>query len=52
MIKNISAGSTAWYILDNKRDPDNPVQQYLAAEDNAAEGTYVFYDFFFLMDLS
>ena len=45
MIKNISAGSTAWYILDNKRDPDNPVQQYLAAEDNAAEGTYVFYDF-------
>ena len=45
MIKNISAGSTAWYILDNKRDPDNPVQQYLAAEDSAAEGTYVFYDF-------
>ena len=45
MIKNIEASSTAWYILDNKRDPDNPAQQYLAAEDGAAEGTYVFYDF-------
>ena len=45
MIKNTEAGSTAWYILDNKRDSDNPAQQYLSAEDNAAEGTYIFYDF-------
>jgi len=45
LIKNREAGSTAWYMLDNKRDPDNPAQQYLAAEDNAAEGTYSFYDF-------
>ena len=45
MIKNREAGSTAWYILDKKRDPDNPAQEYLAAEDAGAEGTYVFYDF-------
>ena len=44
MIKNRHR-SSAWYILDNKRDPDNPAQEYLAAEDAAAEGTYVFYDF-------
>jgi len=44
MIKNRHR-SSAWYILDNKRDPDNPAQEYLAAEDSAAEGTYVFYDF-------
>ena len=45
LIKNREAGSTAWYMLDNKRDPDNPAQEYLAAEDSAGEGTYVFYDF-------
>ena len=45
MIKNTEAGSTAWYMLDNKRDPDNPAQEYLAAEDAGGEGTYVFYDF-------
>ena len=45
MIKNTEAGSTAWYILDNKRDPDNPAQEYLAVEDAGGEGTYVFYDF-------
>ena len=44
MIKNRHR-SSAWYILDNKRDPDNQAQEYLAAEDSAAEGTYVFYDF-------
>jgi len=45
MIKNIEAGSQEWYILDSKRDPDNPVGQYLSASSNAAEATYVFYDF-------
>ena len=34
-----------WYILDNKRDPDNPMGQYLSASSHAAEATYVFYDF-------
>ena len=45
MIKNVDAGSTEWYILDNKRDTDNPVGQYLSASSTAAEATYVFYDF-------
>ena len=45
MIKNADAGSTEWYILDSKRDPDNPVGQYLSASSEAAEATYVFYDF-------
>ena len=45
MIKNADAGSTEWYILDSARDTDNPVGQYLSASSEAAEATYVFYDF-------
>ena len=45
MIKNIAAGSTEWYILDSARDADNPVGQYLSSSSQAAEATYVFYDF-------
>ena len=45
MIKNPDASSQEWYILDNKRDTDNPVGQYLSASSSAAEATYVFYDF-------
>jgi hypothetical protein len=45
MIKNPDASSQEWYILDSKRDTDNPVGQYLSASSSAAEATYVFYDF-------
>ena len=45
MIKNMDAGSVEWYILDNKRDTNNEVGQYLAASSTASEATYVFYDF-------
>ena len=45
MIKNFNADSTEWYILDSKRDTDNPVGQYLSASSDAEEGTYIFYDF-------
>ena len=45
MIKNMDASSVEWYILDNKRDTDNPVGQYLSASSSASEATYIFYDF-------
>ena len=45
MIKNIEASSTEWYILDAARDVDNPAGQFLSASSNAAEATYIFYDF-------
>ena len=39
------ASSTEWYILDNKRDVDNPLGQYISTSATAAEATYTFYDF-------
>ena len=45
IIKNPATGSTEWYILDNKRDVDNSMGQYISTSSSAAEATYIFYDF-------
>ena len=37
MIKNADNSSAVWIMVDNKRDPNNPVKKKLAANSNAAE---------------
>ena len=44
MVKKFS-GTDAWVMVDNKRDIDNPVSNYLLANSNAAEASGLTYDF-------
>ena len=37
IIKNLTDGSTPWFIFDSARDPDNPIRLNLNPNDNAAE---------------
>lgn len=44
MVKKTS-GTDAWIIVDNKRDVDNPVSNYLMADANNANASGLTYDF-------
>jgi hypothetical protein len=44
MVKKTS-GTDAWIIVDNKRDVDNPVSNYLLANSNAQNASGLTYDF-------
>jgi|TARA_Y100000015_G_scaffold41987_1_gene48813 hypothetical protein len=44
MIKNIDS-AYSWGMFDNKRDPDNPVKDYLAANSTAVSGSQEVMDF-------
>ena len=44
MVKKFS-GTDAWVMVDNKRDIDNPVSNYLLANSSAAEASGLTYDF-------
>jgi hypothetical protein len=44
MVKKFS-GTDAWVMVDNKRDVDNPVSNYLLANSSAAEASGLTYDF-------
>ena len=37
IIKNLTDGSTPWFIFDSARDPDNPIRLNLNPNDNQAE---------------
>ena len=37
MLKNVSNGNGQWIMVDNKRDPDNPVEKKLSASSNQEE---------------
>jgi hypothetical protein len=40
LFKQISANGNGWFLIDNKRDPDNGSQEkYLRADESGAEGT-------------
>ena len=45
LIKQSSAAGNQWNLVDNKRDTDNPVSEYLLANTDGAEVTYVMLDF-------
>lgn len=45
MFKNATDAGYGWYILDNKRDIDNPAAQYIYANQANAEATNTFFDF-------
>ena len=45
MIKQFSAAGNQWNLVDNKRDIDNPVTEYLLANTSGAEVTYTMLDF-------
>jgi len=45
IIKQSSASGNQWNIIDNKRDIDNPVTEFLLANTNGAEVTYTMLDF-------
>ena len=44
MVKNIDS-AYSWFMFDNKRDPDNPVRDYLAADTTAASAQTDVFDF-------
>jgi hypothetical protein len=44
IFKNATDTGYGWYILDNKRDIDNPAAQYIYVNQNSAEATNTFYD--------
>ena len=45
LFKNATDAGYGWYILDNKRDIDNPAAQYIYANQANAEATNTFFDF-------
>jgi len=45
MVKRTDGGTDSWNILDNKRDPDNVVSEYLNANSSVAAANYNFWDF-------
>ena len=48
MVKRTDAGSSNWFIYDNKRDTVNPNGNYLIANENYAENNLDSYSFYFL----
>ena len=44
MIKRSSASGNNWFMYDNKRDPFNPTDLYLPANDNGPDATFLAFD--------
>jgi len=50
IVKEINTGVQNWYMMDNKRGTNNPVNQYLYPNQPSAENGYAQGDFFDIVD--